>query len=73
LLRARPLRAPCTIRGERLLVDEIGDGALRRWVIGLSLDEPIWSPTTFISQESLRPPPVLSSCFSTPSRAAAGF
>jgi transposase len=47
LLRALLLQALYTIRSERLLMEEIDDSILFRWFIGLSLDEPIWSPTVF--------------------------
>jgi transposase len=47
LLRALLLQSLYTIRSERLLMEEIDYSILFRWFIGLSLDEPIWSPTTF--------------------------
>src|SRR5262245_24323084 len=47
LLRALVLQSLYTIRSERLLMEEIDYSILFRWFIGLSLDEPIWSPTTF--------------------------
>ena len=47
LLRALLLQALYTIRSERLLMEEIDYSMLFRWFIGLSMDEPIWSPTTF--------------------------
>src|SRR5262245_4017120 len=47
LLRALLLQVLYTIRSERLLIEEIDYSILFRWFIGLSLDEPIWSPTTF--------------------------
>ena len=47
LLRALLLQGLYTIRSERLLMEEIDYSILFRWFIGLSMDEPIWSPTTF--------------------------
>ena len=47
LLRALLLQSLHTIRSERLLMEEIDYSILFRWFIGLSLDEPIWSPTSF--------------------------
>jgi transposase len=47
LLSALLLQALYTVRSERLLMEEIDYSILFRWFIGLSLDEPIWSPTTF--------------------------
>jgi transposase len=47
LLRALLLQSLYTIRSERLLMEEIDYSILFRWFVGLSLDEPIWSPTTF--------------------------
>jgi transposase len=47
LLRALLLQCLYTIRSERLLMEEIDYSVLFRWFVGLSLDEAIWSPTTF--------------------------
>ncbi|MEO8071363.1 MAG: IS5 family transposase, partial [Acidobacteriota bacterium] len=47
LLRALLLQALYTVRSERLLMEEIDYSVLFRWFIGLGMDEPIWSPTTF--------------------------
>jgi transposase len=47
LLRALVLQTLYTIRSERLLMEEIDYSILFRWFIGLSLDEPVWVPTTF--------------------------
>jgi len=41
------LQALYTIRSERLLMEEIDYSVLFRWFVGLGMDEPIWSPTTF--------------------------
>src|SRR5438046_9979906 len=47
LLRALLLQSLYTVRSERLLMEEIDYSVLFRWFIGLGLDEPIWSPTSF--------------------------
>src|SRR5688572_7216406 len=47
LLRALLVQTLYTIRGERLLMEEIDYSILCRWFVGLGLDEPIWSPSTF--------------------------
>src|SRR5215204_2180545 len=47
LLRALLLQVLYTVRSERQLMEEIDYSILFRWFIGLSLDEPIWSPTSF--------------------------
>ncbi|MGE0760599.1 MAG: IS5 family transposase [Pirellulaceae bacterium] len=47
LLRALLLQYLYTIRSERLLMEEIDYSVLFRWFVGLGMDEPIWSPTTF--------------------------
>ena len=47
LLRALLLQSLYTIRSERLLMEEIDYSVLFRWFVGLGMDEPIWSPTTF--------------------------
>ena len=47
LLRALLLQALYSVRSERLLMEEIADNIRYRWFVGLSLDEPVWSATTF--------------------------
>src|SRR4030095_9474363 len=47
LLRALLLQSLYTVRSERLLMEEIDYDILYRWFVGLSMDDPIWSPTTF--------------------------
>src|SRR5438874_4085441 len=47
LLRALLLQYLYTVRSERLLMEEIDYSVLYRWFVGLSMDDPIWSPTTF--------------------------
>jgi transposase len=47
LLRALLVQVLYSVRSERLLMEEIDYSILFRWFVGLSLDEPIWSPTTF--------------------------
>jgi transposase len=47
LLRALVLQSLYTVRSERLLMEEIDYSVLFRWFVGLGLDDPIWSPTTF--------------------------
>jgi transposase len=47
LLRALVLQGLYSIRSERLLMEEIDYSVLFRWFIGLNLDDPIWSHSTF--------------------------
>ncbi len=47
LLRALLVQSLYTVRSERLLMEEIDYSILFRWFVGLGMDEPIWSPTTF--------------------------
>jgi transposase len=47
LLRALLLQSLYTVRSERLLMEEIDYSVLFRWFVGLSMDEPIWSHSTF--------------------------
>jgi transposase len=47
LLRALLLQSLYSVRSERLLMEEIDYSVLFRWFVGLSLDAPIWSATTF--------------------------
>jgi transposase len=47
LLRALLLQSLYTVRSERLLMEEIDYSVLYRWFVGLGMDDPIWSATTF--------------------------
>src|SRR5437773_11099684 len=46
LLRALLIQSLYTVRSERLLMEEIDYSVLYRWFVGVSMDDPIWSPTT---------------------------
>ena len=46
LLLASLLQAFYGIRSERLLLEQLSYNLLIRWFVGLSLDDPIWQPTT---------------------------
>ncbi|HEX8813720.1 MAG TPA: IS5 family transposase [Terracidiphilus sp.] len=47
LLRALLLQVLYTVRSERLLMEQLDYNFLFRWFVGLSLDDPVWDPTTF--------------------------
>jgi transposase len=47
LLRALLLQAVYTIRSERQLMEQLDYNILFRWFVGLGMDDPVWSPTTF--------------------------
>jgi transposase len=47
LLRALLLQALYTVRSERLLMEQLQYNLLFRWFVGLSMDDPVWDPTTF--------------------------
>jgi transposase len=47
LLRALLLQALYTVRSERLLIEMLDYNLLFRWFVGLSMDAPVWHPTTF--------------------------
>jgi len=47
LLRALVLQVLYSVRSERLLMEEIDYSILFRWFVGVGLDEPIWSHSTF--------------------------
>jgi transposase len=47
LLRALLLQALYTIRSERQLIEQLDYNLLFRWFVGLSMDAPVWSPTSF--------------------------
>jgi transposase len=46
-LRARLLQVLYTVRSERLLMEPLQDNLWFRWFVGLSMDDPVWHPTTF--------------------------
>src|SRR5215831_8554055 len=47
LLRALLLQALYTIRSERQLMEQLDYNLLFRWFVGVGIDDPVWSPTTF--------------------------
>lgn len=47
LLRALLLQALYTIRSERQLIEQLDYNLLFRWFVGLGMDDPVWSATTF--------------------------
>jgi transposase len=47
LLRALLVQALYTIRSERQLMEHLDFNLLFRWFVGLGIDDPVWSPTTF--------------------------
>jgi len=47
LLRAQLLQVLYTIRSERQLVEQINYNLLFRWFVGLSIDDEVWSHSTF--------------------------
>lgn len=47
LLRALLLQVLYTVRSERQLMEQLDFNLLYRWFVGLTLDAPVWHPTTF--------------------------
>jgi len=47
LLRALLIQAFYTVRSERQLMEQLDYNLLFRWFVGLSVDEPVWDPSTF--------------------------
>jgi transposase len=47
LLRAQLLQIFYSIRSELLLMEQLDYNLLFRWFVGLTMDDPIWDPTTF--------------------------
>jgi transposase len=47
LLRALLLQILYSIRSERLLMEQLEYNLLFRWFVGLDMDDPVWTPTTF--------------------------
>ncbi|MBF6561471.1 MAG: IS5 family transposase [Candidatus Binataceae bacterium] len=47
LLRALLLQALYTVRGERMLMEQLDYNFLFRWFVGLSIDDPVWDATVF--------------------------
>src|SRR6267143_813837 len=47
LLRALLLQALCSVRSERMLMEQLDYNLLFRWFVGLNMDDPIWDVTVF--------------------------
>jgi len=47
LLRALLIQVLYSVRSERMLMEQLDYNLLFRWFVGLNMDDPIWSPTTF--------------------------
>jgi transposase len=47
LIRASMLQVLYSIRSERQLIEQLDYNLMFRWFVGLSIDTPIWHPTTF--------------------------
>jgi transposase len=47
LLRALLLQVLYSIRSERMLIEQLEYNLLFRWFVGLAMDDPVWTPTTF--------------------------
>jgi transposase len=47
LLRALLLQVLYSVRSERLLMEQLAYNLLFRWFVGLGMDDPVWTPTTF--------------------------
>ena len=47
LLRALLIQALFSVRSERQLMEQLNHNLLFRWFVGLSVDEPVWNPSTF--------------------------
>jgi transposase len=47
LLRALLIQALYSVRSERQLMEQLNYNLLFRWFVGLSVDEPVWDPSTF--------------------------
>jgi transposase len=47
LLRGLLLQVLYSVRSERLLMEQLTYNLLFRWFVGLGMDDPVWTPTTF--------------------------
>jgi transposase len=47
LLRALLLQVLYSVRSERQLMEQLEYNLLFRWFVGLGMDDPVWTPTTF--------------------------
>jgi transposase len=47
LLRATLSQALCSVRSELMVMEQINYNPLFRWLVGLSIDAPVWHPTGF--------------------------
>jgi transposase len=46
-LRAMLLQAFCSVRSERILMEQINYNLLFHWFVGLPIDAEVWHPTVF--------------------------
>ena len=53
LLRALLLQTLYTIRSERQLMEQLDYNLLFRWFVGLGLDDPVWSATSFTGASAM--------------------
>jgi transposase len=47
LLRALLLQSLYSVRSERMLIEQLEYNLLFRWFVGLAMDDPVWTATTF--------------------------
>lgn len=47
LVRASMLQVLFSVRSERQLMEQLDYNLMFRWFVGLSIDDPVWHPTTF--------------------------
>lgn len=47
LIRASLLQVIYSIRSERQLIEQLEYNLMFRWFVGLSVDDPVWNPSTF--------------------------
>ena len=47
LLRALLLQVFCSVRSERLLMEQLNYNLLFRWFVGLEIDDPVWNHAVF--------------------------
>jgi transposase len=47
LMRAQLLQLFCSLRSERMLMEQLGYNLLFRWFVGLAIDDPVWDHSVF--------------------------
>ena len=63
LIRALLIQILYSVRSERQLMEQMDYNLLFRWFVGLSMDDPVWNPSTFSKNRDRLVTSTLIQCF----------